>query len=237
MAQAVACRTYALRRLVHPRGQDFDVTGSVTDQCFVIPTLASERVRGCVELTSGEVLVESGGRFAPNRPHHGAFHIACGGATDEPSAVWGADEATTVVAPCDACAEAAPRWRAEVSVHQLRSAAGLATAGGPVVIEVTGRTPAGRVRIVEIRDGAHARSISAEQLRSIVGFTALPSTRFSILEPVSDTMGITVAGTGHGHGVGLCMLGAQALAREGADHRSILAHYYPGAGVHRLVSG
>jgi stage II sporulation protein D len=36
----------------------------------------------------------------------------------------------------------------------------------------------------------------------------------------------TVAG--FGHGVGMSQYGAAAMAEEGADYRTILAHYYPG---------
>ena len=33
---------------------------------------------------------------------------------------------------------------------------------------------------------------------------------------------------GYGHGVGMSQWGAKALAEQGADYRTILAHYYPG---------
>jgi len=34
--------------------------------------------------------------------------------------------------------------------------------------------------------------------------------------------------TGFGHGVGMSQYGANVMAAGGADHRAILAHYYPG---------
>ena len=34
--------------------------------------------------------------------------------------------------------------------------------------------------------------------------------------------------TGSGHGVGMSQYGANVMARDGADYRQILAHYYPG---------
>jgi len=36
-----------------------------------------------------------------------------------------------------------------------------------------------------------------------------------------------IAGRGTGHGLGLCQLGAAAMARNGAGFPEILAHYYP----------
>ena len=37
--------------------------------------------------------------------------------------------------------------------------------------------------------------------------------------------------TGHGHGVGLSQYGANAMAEDGADYRTILTHYYTGVTV------
>ena len=36
-------------------------------------------------------------------------------------------------------------------------------------------------------------------------------------------------GPGAGHGIGMCQYGAVGMARQGADFRAILAHYYPNA--------
>ena len=40
-------------------------------------------------------------------------------------------------------------------------------------------------------------------------------------------------GAGWGHGVGLCQIGAAAMACQGFDHRRILGHYFPAARVER----
>ena len=44
-------------------------------------------------------------------------------------------------------------------------------------------------------------------------------------------MQLLVTGQGHGHGVGMSQWGANGLARQGADFRTILSHYYRGADV------
>jgi stage II sporulation protein D len=38
-------------------------------------------------------------------------------------------------------------------------------------------------------------------------------------------------GTGWGHGVGLCQIGAAVMANRGKTHIQILQHYYRGASV------
>lgn len=43
--------------------------------------------------------------------------------------------------------------------------------------------------------------------------------------------GIILRGSGWGHGVGLCQIGAAVMASQGYDYQSILLHYYPGAKI------
>ena len=36
---------------------------------------------------------------------------------------------------------------------------------------------------------------------------------------------------GYGHGVGMSQYGANAMAKDGADYKEILEHYYPGTSL------
>jgi stage II sporulation protein D len=42
---------------------------------------------------------------------------------------------------------------------------------------------------------------------------------------------LVLAGRGHGHGVGMCQYGAEAMSKKGAKEAAILSRYYPGAKV------
>ena len=57
-----------------------------------------------------------------------------------------------------------------------------------------------------------------------LGWSTLPSNDFVVKK---DRDRLLVEGIGEGHGIGLCQSGAKAMAREGADFREILRHYYP----------
>lgn len=57
-----------------------------------------------------------------------------------------------------------------------------------------------------------------------LGWSVVPSNDFLA---VQSPNGLQLSGVGHGHGLGLCERGAAAMARDGADFRTILAHYYP----------
>jgi peptidoglycan hydrolase-like amidase len=56
------------------------------------------------------------------------------------------------------------------------------------------------------------------------GWDAVPSNNYPAR---NDSKGITLDGTGEGHGIGLCQAGAKAMAEHGATFRQILEHYYP----------
>jgi peptidoglycan hydrolase-like amidase len=57
-----------------------------------------------------------------------------------------------------------------------------------------------------------------------LGWSAVPSDNYVMRQEGEQTV---LRGVGQGHGIGLCQAGAQAMAKEGADFREILAHYYP----------
>jgi peptidoglycan hydrolase-like amidase len=57
-----------------------------------------------------------------------------------------------------------------------------------------------------------------------LGWSAVPSNDFTIER---NGQSLLLKGTGQGHGIGLCQLGAKAMAEAGAGFREILTHYYP----------
>ena len=44
---------------------------------------------------------------------------------------------------------------------------------------------------------------------------------------------LTLDGSGWGHGVGLCQIGAAVMGARGYDYRQILSHYFPGADLQK----
>ena len=64
----------------------------------------------------------------------------------------------------------------------------------------------------------------------------LPDTRFSFqrLTPQRGEPGYLFTGSGWGHGVGLCQLGAYSMAGRRHGYRQILQHYYTGVTLARV---
>jgi stage II sporulation protein D len=227
VALAIACRSFGMFRVVVPTGAAFDVVSSTRDQGFVAPSSAPEHLRDLADRTDGYYLAHRSGRWRGRGLYQALYHHSCGGSTDRAQAVWGSNAATTVVATCAPCLDAAPRWRATLTPEVLCAAARPGEGSG-IRLEVVDHTPAGRVRLVTVTCDGSSEAWSGEQLRAAVGYLSLPSTRFSVI-PSAEGRDVTVEGIGYGHGVGLCNLGARSLAADGADHREILAHYYPDA--------
>jgi stage II sporulation protein D len=77
---------------------------------------------------------------------------------------------------------------------------------------------------IRLYAGDRLHIIKKSYLRNMAGRETLPSNNF-VMETKNNQ--IHVEGSGYGHGVGLCQLGALELAKRGYDYRQILSFYFP----------
>jgi stage II sporulation protein D len=89
-------------------------------------------------------------------------------------------------------------------------------------IEVMDYTEGDRVRNIRIGDA----KLKGTEVRRIL---SLKSANFTIEKGGSDTLKITVCGSGHG--VGMSQWGANYLAGKGAAFEEIIRYYYQGVGL------
>jgi stage II sporulation protein D len=94
---------------------------------------------------------------------------------------------------------------------------------------VSGRV--GAIRLV----GSDGATVEVEGL-AVRWTLDLPDTLFSVrrVEPEGREPGWLFTGRGHGHGVGMCQLGAYAMGVRGTPYREILSHYYSGVTLTHL---
>ncbi|MDR0872039.1 MAG: SpoIID/LytB domain-containing protein, partial [Prevotellaceae bacterium] len=86
------------------------------------------------------------------------------------------------------------------------------------------RGASGRIVELQIVGEKHTATIGKElEIRKWLSQTHLYSSAF-VPEKTAD--GFILHGTGWGHGVGLCQIGAAVMAEKGFSYREILAHYY-----------
>ena len=157
-------------------------------------------------------------------PALAVYHAISNGMTESSENAWGGalPYLVSVKSPGDLLS---PDYESKVSVPyetalELLNKSGAGLKGPNPEEWFTGaeRTEAGYVDRITIG----AATFSGEKIRSLFN---LRSSDFDV-EYKNDEFIFTVRG--YGHGVGLSQIGANYMAKEGADFEEILSHYYPG---------
>ena len=217
-AQAIAARTYALRKKLDGLGQPWHLGSSVISQVYSGLKAEDPRTRAAVEATHGVVLTWQ------LQPIEAYFHASCGGRTE--SGLEALGRALPYLRPVECPCGSLPtsRWTALLPGADVQRALGTK----PTALSVQGRSPTGRARRVELAPG---RAVNAVTFRERLGYGRVKSLAFEA-EKKGD--GWLLTGTGFGHGAGLCQWGARTLADRGLDAVKILEHYYPGTALQTL---
>lgn len=241
-AQAAACRTFALYRMreVTGRHPQADLCGD-PGCCQAWMSEAERRefwgdafetceaaVRAAASDTAGVFLTWQ------SQPILACFHASSPGVTESSGAVWGEALPYLVSVDTPEGAEDVPGFVTAVRLTADELRRGVReidprapfdgepeTWVGQRVLDTGGRVAALRVGGVTVPGSAVRETFS------------LRSACFTLVWTGEDFL-FTVEGSGHG--VGMSQYGAQAMARQGADWREILAHYYPGAELSGLSS-
>jgi stage II sporulation protein D len=227
-AQAVVTRTYALYQIARNAGATFDVEAGTRSQVYGGIDAESEAVRRAVRATGGQYLAHR------RAPILAAFHSSSGGRTATAQEVWGEPLPYLVSIEVENEEDSPDTyWRASASRTTLgRALAAVGISVGSLrEVEVTERSDSGRAIEIRVRGTKGTQEMKARALRTALGASVIRSTLFEIRELEGE---IVFVGSGHGHGVGMSQWGAQAMAKSGADHRSILATFYPGT---KLMEG
>ena len=230
-AQAVAARSYALCQIVSGKHPDADLCA---DPCCCQAWRSEEQlreswgedageklraVREAVASTAGEYLSYEG------EPALAVFHSSSAGSTEDCGAVWSPRPYLVSVSSPETARDV-PGYLSELRCAPLDFRDAILSAYpeadfsgpeeawiGPAALDGSGRVASQTLGGIEI---------PGKELRTLF---SLRSTAFTLaLEEGSFVFTVT----GFGHGVGMSQYGAMVMAREGADYREILAHYYPG---------
>jgi stage II sporulation protein D len=236
--QAVIGRTYAVSHLGRHAREGFDLCATTHCQLFDPGRLATSRwsaaAAQAADRTAGIVVWFQGA------PAEAFFHADCGGHTSAASAVWGGENRSYLRAQpdTDAARDVHARWEYRADVDAVAAALVLdpRIRSGPrlTTLAVVARDDAGRAERVAIH-ADHEIQVRGEELRQALtrafGGRTIRSTRFDIRREGST---IVFSGRGHGHGVGLCQVGALARLRAGTVPTDVLNHYYPGTTLRPL---
>ncbi len=225
-AQAVACRTYAMRQYLHRKHENAALcTDPGCCMNWVDPedyieangVEAFEKVAAAVEATDGEAVCFQDELIAAT------FFSCSGGRTESASDVWGGE--LPYLQAVDSPGEEAP-WDTDtlcVPIGEFTSV--LSDANEMALFPENGEwfgpvthTAGGGVDTMELGGCIY----TGVQLRKLFH---LRSTLFTV-EREGEQIVFTTHG--FGHRVGLSQYGAEKLASDGCDYRQILQWYYPG---------
>ncbi|EPY09529.1 stage II sporulation protein D [Paenibacillus alvei] len=245
-AQAMAARTYIMRRLLAqdtsgaPEGAD--VTDTVAHQAYKpltemerLPKEAAAKLSRAVEETEDQIITYEG------KPIMAAFFSTSNGYTENAEDYWGNPVAylKSVASPWDE--RVAPRFAesttykleallSELGVSaqalKLQSGGGTSNKSGSAQairnqLRILSRTPGKRVGQVQVG----TEQFTGREIREKLG---LRSSAFD-WSMVDGKLVITTYG--FGHGVGMSQYGAQGMAKEGATAEQIVTYYYKGVKV------
>lgn len=248
-AQAIAARTYAIKRVLAFGGKGCQAhpqadlcTDPAHCQAWLPATDLQQKwgmieyqnhlakINHAVESTAGQILTYQGIVIDP------LFHSTCGGSTEDAGAVWQQSLPYLVPVKCSYC-QHSPKLKSELrlnlgafiqAMQQLDgsiavTAQALQTTASPT-LAITGKTATGRASTVTLA----GKKIAATTMRSALG---LNSTHFNY--KITDGQ-IVFNVQGYGHGVGLCQYGADGMGTAGYDYKAILKFYYHGVQITSL---
>ena len=255
-AQAVAARTYVLRRMREFGGPGCDrhAGADICDdpthgQAWVSGEELRRRlgflgfyrlwarVRRAADETRGMVVTCGGALIDP------VYHSTCAGHTEDAADVWGAPVAYLQGVECkwDGHSPYSAPQRVVVSAGEVRLAfagtpAAPATAGG---VAGGGSAAAGGVTAGGDVPAATKKSGTGRVLEFIVDgrrfsgveVRARLHLRSTLFEAAPQGGNVAFTVRGYGHGVGLCQYGADGWGQQGATYMDILKHYYTGVEV------
>jgi stage II sporulation protein D len=228
-AQAVIARSYALYQKEARKNLPFHLESTVLDQVYNGCDIEDGRAAAAVFATRNEVLIYDG------KVVQAFFHSRCGGHTEASENVWALKLPYLRGVECRYCAGSpASRWEVRIARKKVES---LLRSGGYQVrgiraIRPVNRYQSGRIADLEVLSDQGSTVMPAVAFRKLAGYSVIRSTDFEV-RTMDDSF--VFNGNGYGHGVGLCQWGAKQQAEQGLSYREILAYYYPGVGLGRIV--
>lgn len=226
-AQCVAAYTFALYRKGEGRYDGYDLTDSYkTDQSYIDEEKRKEKwgeayeekqakINAAVAAVNGEYLLFDG------KPALTLYHALSGGVTNSCEDVFGAKIPYLVSVDSEGD-RLSPDYKSVFSFSEddlmTRLLPVSAATGGKNLFSEVKTAKSGLVLSL---DYAGTKSTGGK----IAELLGLPSAAFTVEQVDSGYM---ITCVGRGHGVGMSQYSAELMAKQGADYKEILYHFYPG---------
>ena len=229
-AQAIIARTFALR-FIEDGGSRYAGAQLSTDigeaQAYDMNQV-NDRIRQAVEETRGLVILCEGELI------QAWFHAHAGGVTALAQEGLGYDEAeppytrSVQVRESPSAPEDVRAWTATFPLARVQSALDALGGGDAAALAIGERGPSGRVTTLT----AGETTVRAVDFRREIGSTEMKSTLLTDLSVGEE--GVTISGSGYGHGVGMSQWGAYEMASDGKTAQEIIEVFYQNIEIARV---
>jgi len=229
-AQAVASRSYVMKKMAYNKDNDYDVVDTVDNQVYLDTNYLKEawkdkyteyinKLKTAVLETKGEYLEYN------NEVVEAFFFSTSAGFTENSEDIFG--KKLNYLRSVDS------NWDSEVSplfnsnnyftLNDFCNKLSI-NCTNKININIINTTSTGRIKKIKIND----KTFEGSKVRELLN---LKSTFFSISQDASN---ITVTTKGYGHGVGMSQYGALAMAKKGYKYDQILKYYYQDVEIKKI---
>lgn len=229
-AQAVASRSYVLKRLDYNKDKDYDVVDSVTNQVYLDNEHLKKawgdnyikninKLKTAVNETFNEYL-ECDGQIAD-----ALFFSTSNGYTENSELVFNfaVSYLKSVSSPWDKEVTTAFKTTKEMSLQEFYERLNLPYQE-KIKIENIDRSATNRILKIKINNQEFTG-------REIYNKLKIRSTDFTIEQ---ENTNIIITTIGYGHGVGMSQYGALGMAKKGYNYKEILTHYYQNTQIKKI---
>ena len=229
-AQAVASRSYALKRIEYNKENGYDVVDSVLNQVYLDNDYLKEawknnytkyinKVRTAVNETIDEYLEYDGEVI------DALFFSTSNGYTEDAKKVFNLDlpYLKSVESVWDKETSSVFNATTSISLQEFYEKLELEY-NKDLSFEIIERSDTNRILKVKINGVEINARVMYEKLK-------LRSTDFELIQQGSN---VEIKTKGYGHGVGMSQYGAQGMALEGFSYKEILSHYYSDTKINKI---
>ena len=228
-AQAVAARTYVIKKVNDNYNKDYDVIDTVENQVYISDEELKKKWQGeyqdrinklrkAVVETKGEYLTYEGDVI------EALFFSTSVGKTENSEEIFSKKLPYLRSVDSSWDAEVSPVFSDsfEFSLQEFYERLNIKYSDS-IVFKIINTTSTGRIKTVNI----NGKEFSGSAIFSLLG---LRSTFFDI-EQIGNN--VIVSTKGYGHGVGMSQYGALAMAKKGYNYKDILSYYYQGTEIQK----
>lgn len=228
-AQAVAARSYVLKKMSYNKEKEYDVVDTIMNQVYLDndylkKTWGKDYVKKINKLKTAVIetnyqYVDYNGNIADTM-----FFSTSVGETENSEEVF-SNKVPYLKSVSSTWDEISPVYKLnyQFKLNEFLNKLDLPYSNF-VKLEVIDSTSTGRVKKIKINEKTFDGSVVVTKLK-------LKSNHFTIKQD-GDTINIMTKG--YGHGVGMSQYGAQGMALNGYSYEEILMHYYQGTSIKKI---